>query len=230
MQPDCRWATQRWSFWWLRSWLAVPARYVAGRRRGGDSFRRSSRRSLRDAPTGRRRPASWRDPRSSHDALDFDRRVAQVQVVDPHHPLYGSCLPVSDRRSGRGPGLIVVRLPDGRERAILRSATDLAFGLEGSAPTVDRCMHISVRTLLPLANHIRAVLASGHEDFAGGSRPARTARPEHVGPDRNSDGAAAPVASSSSGEAEATGAAIGPASPTLAAAACSDPGDGGRSC
>lgn len=168
--------------------------------------------------------------RSSHDAVDVDRRVAQVRVVDPHHPLYGSYLPVSDRRSGRGPGLIVVRLPDGRERAILRSATDLAFGLEGSAPTVGRYMHISVRTLLPLANHIRAVLASGHEDFAGGSRPDRTARPERVGPDRNSNGAAAPVASASGGEAAATGAAIGPASPTLAAAACSDPGDGGRSC
>ena len=29
-------------------------------------------------------------------------------------------------------------------------------------------MHISVRTLLPLANHVRAVLASRHADLEGG--------------------------------------------------------------
>ena len=38
-----------------------------------------------------------------------------------------------------------------------------------------------MRTSLPLAYHIRAMLASGHEDFVGGSRPGRTARPEDAG-------------------------------------------------
>jgi hypothetical protein len=81
-------------------------------------------------------------------------------VTDPHHPLYGKCFPVSDRRAGRGPRVIVIRLPDGRERGISRSATALISAsddLAAAAPS--RQAHISVRTLLPLANHVSAVLA-----------------------------------------------------------------------
>ena len=48
---------------------------------------------------------------------------SRVRVIDPRHPLYGECYPVSERRSGRGPGLIVVLLPGGRERSIPRAAT-----------------------------------------------------------------------------------------------------------
>ena len=102
------------------------------------------------------------------DTTTLDRRVTQVRVVDPHHPLYGKCFPISDRRSGRGPRLIVIRLPDGRERGISRLATApiLAFDdLAAAAPS--RQVHISVRTLLPLANHVRAVLASRHADLEG---------------------------------------------------------------
>jgi hypothetical protein len=156
--------------------------------------------------------------RSSHDATEVDGRVAQVTVVDPHHPLYGSCLPVSDRRSGRGPNLIVVRLPDGRERSILRSATDLAFTAAGSIQATYRHMHISVRTLLPLANHIRAVLASRHEDFEGRPVSDRTpARSELGGPERVASEVAVPMAPASSGEPAATGTADWSASPTPAA-------------
>ena len=107
--------------------------------------------------------------RTFGDATTLDRRVAQVRVVDPHHPLYGKCFPVSDRRSGRGPRLIVIRLPDGRERGISRSATaptSASDDLAAAAPS--RQVHISVRTLLPLANHVRAVLASRHADLEGG--------------------------------------------------------------
>jgi hypothetical protein len=113
-------------------------------------------------------------PCSAHrtfvDATTLDRRVAQVRVVDPHHPLFGKCFPVSDRRSGRGPRLIVVRLPDGRERGIPRLATaptSASDDLVEADPS--RRVHISVRTLLPLANHVRAVLASRHADPEGGS-------------------------------------------------------------
>ena len=198
--------------------------------RAADSCRHGLSRRGCGAATDRGSRSPPRDRRSSYDAAEVDRRVAQIRVVDPHHPLHGSCLPVSDRRSGRGPGLIVVRLPDGRERAIQRLATDLASGLEESTPTSGRRLHISVRTLLPLANHIRAVLGSRHEDFAVGSQPDRTPGPEHVGPDRNRDGVAAPVAPAFGGEAAATGTADRPAPSPFAAAACPDPGDGGRSC
>jgi hypothetical protein len=81
-------------------------------------------------------------------------------VIDPRHPLYGECYPVSERRSGRGPGLIVVLLPDGRERSIPRAATAPASLPNGELATASHHAHISVRTLLPLANHVRAVLAS----------------------------------------------------------------------
>jgi len=110
-----------------------------------------------------------RDRRTFGDAPTVDRRVAQVRVVDPHHPLFGMCFPVSDRRSGRGPRLIVIRLPDGRERAIPRLATaPTSASDDRAARDPSRRVHISVRTLLPLANHVRAVLASRYADLEGG--------------------------------------------------------------
>src|SRR5271165_2864136 len=180
---------------------------------------------LTDGHAGGRRGSRHR---SSHDAVEVDRRVAQVRVVDPHHPLFGCYFPASDRQSGRGPGLIVVRLPDGRERSIPRSATDLAFSVEGSVPSAPRRMHISVRTLLPLANHVRAVLASRHEDVSNGSQLDRTPRSERGGPFRYTNGVAAPVAPASGRDAAATCTADRPA--TSACAADTSPGSGGTSC
>jgi hypothetical protein len=66
------------------------------------------------------------------DATPLDGRVAQVRVVDPHHPLHGGCYPVSERPSGRGAALIVIRLPDGRERSIPRSNVANPFLAEWS--------------------------------------------------------------------------------------------------
>jgi hypothetical protein len=168
------------------------------------------------------------DHRSSHDAVEVDRRVAQVRVLDPHHPLFGSRFPVIYRQSGRGPGMIVVRLPDGRERLIPRSATDLAFSAEGSAPSVPQRMHISVRTLLPLANHVRAVLASRHEDVSNGSQLDRTAQSERGWPLGDTNGVAPPVVSASGRDAAAACTADRPASSACAADATS--GNGGKSC
>ena len=57
--------------------------------------------------------------------------------------------------------MIVIRLPDGRERGIPRSATATTATSDDVVPSpASRQPHISVRTLLPLANHVRAVLAS----------------------------------------------------------------------
>jgi hypothetical protein len=126
------------------------------------------------------------------DATTLDRRVAEVRIVDPHHPLYGKCFPVSDRRSGRGPALIVIRLPDGRERAISRSATAVASASDDRAAPASRQAHISVRTLLPLANHVRAVLASRHADLEGGGARDHDQTPAE--PDGVPDAATTPVA------------------------------------
>ena len=195
----------------------------------GASSRPAARCGARCAPADPELRRRRSDRRSSHDAAEIERRVSQVRIIDPHHPLYGSCLPVSGRRSGRGPDLIVVRLPDGRERSIPRVATDLSPGLEASPQASDRQMHISVRTLLPLANHVRAMLASGNGDFEGRALPDRTpSQPEKIGADEIPSGGVSPVAPTPGGEAAPTGSACRPASPTLATGGT--PGVGDASC
>lgn len=68
--------------------------------------------------------------------------------------------------------MIVIQLPDGRERGIPRSATATTATSDDVAPSAaSRQSHISVRTLLPLANHVRAVLAFRNADLErGGER------------------------------------------------------------
>jgi len=173
---------------------------------------------------GRARHRQLWDRRASWNATTLDRRVAQVRVVDPHHPLYGKCFPISDRRSGRGPRLIVIRLPDGRERGISRSATAPTSGsddLVAAAPS--RQVHISVRTLLPLANHVRAVLASRHADLeGGGGRDLDQMAAKQAGD------AATPVAATLSRDTASAGTVGGTARATLAPA--TRPLRGGSSC
>ena len=160
------------------------------------------------------------------DATTLDRRVAEVRVVDPHHPLYGGCYPVSERRSGRGPSLIVIRLPDGRERAISRAATAFSPSSDNLMAAASRLAHISVRTLLPLANHVHAVLASRNADLEGsGGRNLDRMPVEQDGVARL---AATPVAAASGRDATSAGAARGTARATSAAAA--DPVRGEPSC
>ena len=81
------------------------------------------------------------------------------ESLDPQHPLCGKQLAVSDRQASRST-LIVVRLPDGRERSIPRAATDLACSPDRPPPGPSRDAHISVSTLLPLANRVGIMLAS----------------------------------------------------------------------
>jgi hypothetical protein len=165
------------------------------------------------------------DRRTCRDTTAVDRRVAQIRVVDPHHPLYGGCFPVSNRRSGRGRGVIVIRLPDGRERGISRSATAPLSPSKGRETAASREAHISVRTLLPLANHVRAVLASRDADLEGGGRDLDRRRTEQSG---GAGGSATPVAAAAGRDSTSPGAARGSARATSAVAA--RPGGGGSSC
>ena len=158
--------------------------------------------------------------RPCRDAATLDRRVSQVRVVDPQHPLYGRCFAVSEHVSERGLELIMVRLLDGRQRSVPRSATDLAGTAYDWAVISSRQSHISVRTLLPLANHVRAVLASKHADCEadgrhGGQAPAR---PDQDKVRRNAGHAAAPVAAASNRDTASARAARGSASPAPATA------------
>ena len=156
----------------------------------------------------------WRH-RTCGDATTRERRVAQVRVVDPHHPLYGKCYPVSERESGRGPSLIVIRLPDGRERSIPRSATVSASASDDQAAPVSRQAHISVRTLLPLANHVHAVLASRNADFESGGQ---TTEQPTAGRDGVAGRAPTLVVTASGRDAASTGTAGGPTRATSAPA------------
>jgi hypothetical protein len=179
-------------------------------------FRRSAQCGGRCGPgdPGSRRPGSGR--RTFLDTAPLDRRVAEVRVVDPHHPLYGGCFPVSDRYSGRGPSLIVIRLPDGRERAISRAATAFSPVSDDLMAAASRLAHISVRTLLPLANHVRAVLASRNADLEGGDGRNLDRMP--VGRDGSTRAAASPVAAAAGRDATSAGAAGGTTRATFAAA------------
>ena len=107
-------------------------------------------------------------------AIILDGLVSHVTVTDPRHALSGQRLSLASLRSARGPAYIVVTLPDGRRRSLRRSITDLA-GAEGAAPRapaipLQNGLRISVRTLLPLARHIVARLATAVEEVTRADR------------------------------------------------------------
>jgi hypothetical protein len=79
-----------------------------------------------------------------------------------------------------------------RERAISRAAITVSPASENLTAAAGRLGRISVRTLLPLANHVRAVLASRNADLEGSggrnldrmlsSRTASSGRPPRLWP------------------------------------------------
>jgi hypothetical protein len=202
--------------WPRQAWRSSRCGVCAGTRRLAQAFGRYGR-------GGRAPRRQWWDHRRCR---DVDRRVSRVRVMDPRHPLYGECYPVSERRSGRGPGLIVVLLPDGRERSIPRAATAPASVSNGELATASRHAHISVRTLLPLANHVRAVLASRDADLEGGG--GRDLKQPAVGRDEDGGDADKPVVAASGRDAAPIGAAGRAARATPSTAV--RPVRGGRPC
>ena len=98
-------------------------------------------------------------PRSDHrtpqNATIFGRIVSHVTVTDPRHALFGNRFAVLTGRSGRGPAYVVIELPDGRRRSIRIASTDLAEAL-ALAPIAANLPRISVRTLIPLMQHLTA--------------------------------------------------------------------------
>ena len=98
------------------------------------------------------------DRRTSQNAIILDRVVSEVTITDPQHSLFGQRLALTNERSGRGPAFVVVRLSDGRKRAIRITATDL-FAPDCFAPAPAASLsRVSVRTLIPLAQHLDRIL------------------------------------------------------------------------
>jgi len=140
------------------------------------------------------------DGRTPLNPTIIDRTITHVTITDPQHSLFGKRLAVFRERSGRGPAFVVVELPDGRKRPIRISSTDLATTVitSGVAPNLRR---ISVRTLIPLVQHLSANLALLAEEVIrdGSSRPsASRCVSTSVNARRRippaSDGASAPLA------------------------------------
>jgi hypothetical protein len=98
------------------------------------------------------------DHRTPLNPTILDRTITHVTITDPQHCLFGKRLAVIRERSGRGPAYVVVELPDGRKRPIRIASTDLAATVitSGAAPDLPR---ISIRTLIPLVQHLSANLA-----------------------------------------------------------------------
>jgi hypothetical protein len=127
---------------------------------------------------------SFWHPRTLQDAPVIDRLVSHVTITDPRHSLFGQRLAVLAERSGRGPGYVVITLPDGRRRSVRRAATDLVFPPWPVVPNIPR---ISIRTLIPLARHVNRILNLLTEEVirdepapsSASSRCVSTAEPGH---------------------------------------------------
>ena len=84
-----------------------------------------------------------------------------VTVTDNRHPLFGQRLAMLSLACSRGPAFIAVALPDGRRRLLRRAVTDLERPPTSQATSLPR---ISMRTLLPLARHIRSMQVSSSKE------------------------------------------------------------------
>ena len=195
----------------VKAFANGPRAFDAGSRRSD----RSGWRCGRDDPGSRRRRSGRRTLQT---APDFERVVSIITVTDPRHPLYGQRLKLLSLRCGRGPAYIVVALPDGRRRLLRRAATDLQRPL---APRTVLPL-ISVRTLLPLARHIRSMLSTSSEEVSHvNSSPAGSSCA--TAPDAPASIASTPMASAADNAAHAVVATAGPGAPPR-------PGRGDRSC
>src|SRR5271170_2101849 len=91
-----------------------------------------------------------------------------IRIIDVEHPLFGQRLEVSARGASRHNGWIVVVLPDGRHRWIPQEATDLNDPACDARANRD-LPQVSVRTLRPLAEYVRARLSAAREGVDGTS-------------------------------------------------------------
>jgi hypothetical protein len=194
----------------LRSW-PLPLRVVARVRRAESLSKHRwlgacawKVRPIRaDRHCGRCDPG-WRPRTSAHRTTQnptiLDRTITHVTITDPRHCLFGKKLAVIRERSGRGPTYVVVELPDGRKRPIRIASTDLAAAVisSGAAPDLAR---ISVRTLIPLVQHLSANLALLAEEVirdgsssSSASRCVSTSIETRRQTPPASDGASAPLA------------------------------------
>ena len=127
----------------------------------GAGFLRSIRCGGRCEPDDR----GWRrrrwDRRVEHDAPISERPLSQITITDPSHALFGRSFPLVSVRAERGQGYLVFGLPDGRRRTVRKSSTNFDVPAGDDGPAADFCLpRVSVRTLVPLARHLRLRFAT----------------------------------------------------------------------
>jgi hypothetical protein len=102
--------------------------------------------------------------RTRRDAIIAERQLPRIRVIDAVHPLFGQPLEVSPSGLIRRIGWIRVVLPDSRHRWVPLKATDLNVSACEARPNRDLPL-VSVRTLIPLAEYVRARLSALGERF-----------------------------------------------------------------
>jgi hypothetical protein len=131
---------------------------------GVSDFRRRDRCDGRCVQGGR----GWRrhkpGRRTRCDAIIAERQLPRIRVIDAVHPLFGQPLEVSPSGLIRRIGWIRVVLPDGRHRWVPQKVTDLNVSACEARPNRDLPL-VSVRTLIPLAEYVRARLSALGERF-----------------------------------------------------------------
>jgi hypothetical protein len=88
-----------------------------------------------------------------------------VTIADPHHALSGQQFELVSVHSARGPSFVVIALPDGRRRSVRRSITDLVGA--DSTNRLGEALRVSVRTLLPLAQHLATMITASAQKVIG---------------------------------------------------------------
>src|SRR6516165_1527682 len=157
--------------WRAPSWRS----FLAKLRAGGQSFEIDlERRRLRLSPARSMRWAcergvrGWRrhkwGPRTRCNATIAGRLLPRIRVIDAVHLLFGQPLEVSPSRLIRRIGWMRVVLPDGRHRWVPQKATDLNVSACEARSNRDLPL-VSVRTLIPLAEYVRARLSAVGERF-----------------------------------------------------------------
>jgi hypothetical protein len=113
---------------------------------------------------------------TSHTTTLPDEVTRQITITDPTHPLFGQIFPLVQPISPQGPASILIQLPNGRHRAVPRAATDLDAPPQ-PRPTPTDLPLISVRTILPLAHRVRAMVLAMEDSHAAALTPTDTDQP-----------------------------------------------------
>ena len=96
-----------------------------------------------------------------HDAPISEGLISKITITDPGHALFGRSFPLVSSRAERGRDYLVYGLPDGRRRTVHKSSTNFGHPAGEDAPGADfRTPWVSVRTLVPLARHLRLRFAT----------------------------------------------------------------------